>query len=751
MVLLAAVSMIGSGCGSDPPRLHLEPGLQLLRHLDRARLLRYANTNLPPAVAAAVERLGTQARATVAPTDWTGGVPPANLARIDDSKSGFRILDEGTRRWLVTLPYPLDLPWMSCRILVGGKDPGWSSTSRFSDAGVANLVRWYESPRLVLWWDSRRSRLTAFSAERPEPLEITWTARANMESKDSPWAPLSQAARSGQPLTASDLARRFNWRGESRAGLLLPAPGVLAFDVTVAQDAELRMSIGVSAEGLAVEDGLLLRSLTAGDGVNFAVDVLIDGAVQRLWSQMVVPGTGWHQVQVPLTPLVGRRGELRLVTETGPAGIGDFDYAAMTDLGIVGPGGQSPERPHVVLIDVDTLRPDRMSVYGHDRNTTPRLDTWASERAVVYTNALANSSWTLPSTVSMLTGLDVHQHGVSLQVTLPSEETPLLAERLSAAGYETLAITGAGYVSPPWAFDRGFDTFLHRWDANGTPDWQPALDWLDHRSGSNPVFLYLHTYAVHAPYIYDSRFESEDAPYAGALAGKAVGFENVITPVVQGQLDLTDDDRLYVGRLYDAGVARADEAVGNFLEDLFDRVDPESCLVILVSDHGEELFDHGSLSHGRTLWDEQLRIPFIVQFPGPAHSARVDDSVSLLDVVPTVLDVIGLAPPTATPGRSLLGPQSAPRVLRAVDMSLRRAVQFDGYKLLLDRDGGRRLFHLAGDPAELTDLATEQLEMVSRLMSLLEQYESAFPPIGSPPGMADLDAEALEGLRALGY
>jgi hypothetical protein len=200
-----------------------------------------------------------------------------------------------------------------------------------------------------------------------------------------------------------------------RPALRLPAPASLAFDLDPASCDALRVSLGVLDRGLALREDALLLARGAGDGVTFEVDVEAGGRVVTVFSRHLQPGEGWVDRTVDLSAWTGRDVRLVLRSGAGPDGDAGFDEALWADLTLLGAPAAPPHRPDILLIDVDTLRADRLSTYGHARATAPGLDAWIerwSGRTVVYEDCLATSSWTLPSTMSLLTGLAVRQHGV---------------------------------------------------------------------------------------------------------------------------------------------------------------------------------------------------------------------------------------------------------------------------------------------------------------------------------------------------
>ncbi|MEM1177372.1 MAG: sulfatase [Acidobacteriota bacterium] len=334
----------------------------------------------------------------------------------------------------------------------------------------------------------------------------------------------------------------------------------------------------------------------------------------------------------------------------------------------------APVPPSIVLISVDTLRADRLSLYGYPRPTTPVLDRWAAERAAVFENTVAPAAWTVPSHLSMLTGLDAWRHGFnhdvgSLGRSLAAKvEAPLLAERLRDAGYTTAAETGGAYLAEAYGFNRGFDTYAawprpERFEVELTTLVDRAIEFVS-RPHSTPYFFFLHTYDVHDPYRCTSDRWSEitdvPAPPKGTRiallsqkpspeSGYQKQSEFQLRPL-RSKVTLTPE---LINACYDAGVARMDAEVGRLLRALESAPGPTP-LVILTSDHGEALGEYGRIGHNR-LDDANLMVPLIIADPaGRGAGMRVERQVRLLDLVPTVLELLGQPAADGLDGRSLV-------------------------------------------------------------------------------------------------
>ena len=299
---------------------------------------------------------------------------------------------------------------------------------------------------------------------------------------------------------------------------------------------------------------------------------------------------------------------------------------------------------NVILVSVDTLRADRVSGYGYSRETTPRLDSLFTDSAV-FLRTYAPSGWTLPSHVSLLTGLNVMNHRVEGEKDRMDPDLPTLAGELEKQGYFCAAMTSGGFVSPIFGFDLGFDTFqlgdwgIFKLDAAARLG-RAAADWL-RGHGDRNFFLFLHTYQCHSPYDLPepdrSIFLPPGTPARLRDPVHAVGGQaGIFKP-------LPEADRQNASDLYDAEVRYVDRAlIGPLLDALHETGLYDRTLLIVTSDHGEEFYEHGAWTHGPDLYDESLKVPLVVKFPGSRFAGtRVDSIVRLTDIMPTILGEMG--------------------------------------------------------------------------------------------------------------
>ena len=510
--------------------------------------------------------------------------------------------------------------------------------------------------------------------------------------------------------------------------------------------AEPRLAVGVHP---------LPEALARSRGFSARIALRHEGERQVLETLAVEPSDrrSWHDLAVDLGPWAGEPVTLELsATFAGLGGEDDERTVAWGPVSLSGGRARGDRRPNVVLIVVDSLRADRLGVYGAERWTSPEIDRRLAARGALLEDAYAQAPWGIPSAISYLTGRrpgELVRGGVG-ELAIP-EDVPTLPERLRAAGYRTGAFVANPTLHGGIGFARGFDTFyvapaegalaLHGDSVN-----RRALPWLA-AHGGRPYFLYLHYLDPHDPYdnpeIVDGR-----SPFLPDYEGPVRG--DMVHGLYAGGVELADPeaDVDHLRALYDSEVHYVDGLVGELLE-TFGRDDFRHALIVLTSNHGEELYDHGGWKHGHTLYNEQIRVPLIFRWDGRIpEGRRLAGSVRLVDLAPTVLAVAEAEIPGDLDGIDLMpalaGIETLPRQPATAEHlafgPLRAAAVLDDWKLILfnaaepftpadaleeatwpvDRDRLARveLYDLARDPGEQVNLAeaaparVEQLEPV---------------------------------------
>ena len=480
---------------------------------------------------------------------------------------------------------------------------------------------------------------------------------------------------------------------------------------------------------------------------------------------------------------------------------------------------------NVLFVVLDTLRPDRLGTHGNARPTAPRLDAIARE-ACVFDNAHSAAPLTVASLLSLVTSLHPEVHGVqgSFNPGKMSSKVTTLAEVLSARGYATAAFTEGGYARPDFGLGQGFDVFP-RASGDDDPNVTNLLresrlsanlarttEWL-RANHSKPFFLFFHTYEIHAPYWtleenvrrmrpgFDEAADHARAAeaierwnrerktnreeslalllhlYQCPLTGlpsleDPEGFERAAR-----ELELAPEDAVrcaplleLVTDLYDASIRTTDDALEELWSVLRELGLEEDTLLIVTSDHGEGLGQHGEMEHSNVLHEEALRVPLWIRMPRPGHGPRrVPDLVRLIDVPPTVLELLAIdARRLPFQGRSLaplLRGESDPEPARIAFSHARRVApgqppQFTlrdaRWRFILEPDTGREwLYDRSVDPGELRDVAREQAEVAARLRAVIERQRKADrrlqEALAAAPGALELDEAARRELHGLGY
>lgn len=442
--------------------------------------------------------------------------------------------------------------------------------------------------------------------------------------------------------------------------------------------------------------------------------------------------------------------------------------------------GAGPRR--IIVVSLDTLRADHLGCYGYDAPTSPRLDALAAD-GVRCARATAPSNWTLPSHASLFTGLLPARHGVREQRHVLGEEPAHLVETLRDDGFATAAFTGGGFLHPRHGLDRGFDHY--DWQEEFEHAWDDTLDearaWLSRRRDRD-VFLFLHTFEIHVPYtappMYLRRFSDNHRMRFGGLAVQIQALKR------KGD-ELRPRDIADVVARYDAGIAYADDLLGRFLDWLAAEGLDGNLLLVVTSDHGEELWEHGDHGHNDDhLGPEVTDVPLLLRLPGGAAGGTVvPDEVSFLDVMPTVLDAAGLPRPAGLDGYSLLpeidgrpparGEREARRRRRLTpevgpdgpavgfcEGPRHAAVIAPGWRLLAPLPGLEpspphaiwpALYDLEADPGTLDPLPATG-DVAERLRAALGRFAGEETgPRHTPPTAGELDEGTRRQLEALGY
>lgn len=409
--------------------------------------------------------------------------------------------------------------------------------------------------------------------------------------------------------------------------------------------------------------------------------------------------------------------------------------------------GEPERRPSVILISIDTLRADHVGTYGYERDTTPFLDRFARD-AVVYEQAFTPAPWTLVAHMTMLTGLFPAQHGVVQEELALSPEVPLLAERLKAAGYQTLGLYYPCWIHARYGFARGFDVFR----AHGSVEEARglALAELARLDRARPYFLFLHLFDVHDGPIATGAhmLYASPPPYQDFFMPEAAEKLPALAPDVlwESQGLLTPEQVAALVALYDGGIRHVDANLALLFGELERGGWLANTLVIVTADHGEALAQRGKLSGHGDLAQEGLHVPLIVRHPRAERAGtRVAEPVHLGDVVPTILALSALPADERLAGQSLFAPLSEERLITGTFLPEEYVVRWPE-KLLRHQGLGCLGVDLERDPGEL-DFRPADPKLFKRL-----QAEALGPRVyPAALQLAPLSSAERDELRALGY
>ncbi len=412
--------------------------------------------------------------------------------------------------------------------------------------------------------------------------------------------------------------------------------------------------------------------------------------------------------------------------------------------------------PHVVVYLIDTLRADRLGVYGADDGLTPHMDAFA-RGATVFAQAASQSSWTRASVATLFTGLYPHEHGTNRRAQALAQEHLTLAEALREAGYETAAFLTNPNVTPEFGMTQGFDHVWFELEANSDVVGARVEEYLDGRGDSDrPLLLYVHTIDPHAPY---DPPEEWRARFASAVTAEAAERSlRTLFDLQAGRAEPSDELQADLEALYDAEVAFNDASFGALLARL-ESVLGANLVVALVSDHGEEFAEHGGWQHGRTLLEESVHVPMMLRLPkglGVAPPARVEGPSEHLDLV-RLLQAAVFAPRRLEEHfAQLQAPDRLVATYLHLDGRPRFALRTGNDKVVFRAAGGRldrdRLFDLGTDPREAANLALERPVRLALLRTWAQRHLReglARREIAAPD--VEIDETMRRNLEALGY
>lgn len=437
--------------------------------------------------------------------------------------------------------------------------------------------------------------------------------------------------------------------------------------------------------------------------------------------------------------------------------------------GCAPPEESPPPPPNVVFIVLDTVRAANLGCHGYERNTSPNLDALAAS-GVHYTRAIAPAPWTLPSHASMFTGYFPIEHGAHtylegedefLEAAAP-KGIPMLAEVFQRAGYDTAGyVANEGYLSPRFGFNRGFNHYYCRW-MHGEQLTHLAARWMRQRM-KQPFFLFINYMDAHIPYntqVVDTLESpwpvSHDrdlyAQLVGAVMGGAEGEWGELRDQVMAQ--------------YDMGIANADHSLGRILA-LLEELDlAANTLVVVASDHGECLGEHGLVGHGNGVYEPLVWVPLVIRAPGQTKGKTINEPISLADLPALIFEHMGPHTeqldlsffPTRLVGSQvvsenyfarssvLFNPQWGERF-----REVQRAWYEDPWKYIWSSRDSHALFQPAGDPGENQNRIGDAPDIAAALHQAVTNWQRGRKPQAPPKEPGAATSQDIEQLEALGY
>lgn len=464
---------------------------------------------------------------------------------------------------------------------------------------------------------------------------------------------------------------------------------------------------------------------------------------------------------------------------------------------------------NILLVVIDVLRADHVGSYGYERDTTPRIDSLARS-GVRFETAISSSGWTRPSISSLFTSLDPIQHGVlkgfneeggDYYLDVLEDSYTTISEILRFNGYESVAVAPNAYTRPEFGFGQGFSTYYSEAE-NGQVLVDHFLSWLEEKPRGK-FFGYLHFMDVHWPYDPPEPFDKMFGQFATSIDFDKVDWNDLRQWIRAYRAQLTREDLQELIARYDGGTRYVDEQLSRLFDRLADQNLMDGTLIVITADHGEEFMEHGRLGHGRNLYDCLLKVPLIMKFPGNWGSGTViENQVRLVDIMPTILETVGIEIPGTISGHSLIKlistggndsemPEYAYSEHLRGDNLYRQSIRKNGFKFirsfhpspshssrndgkgigedgwsqedfllnLINPESGsrgnviREFFDLNNDPGEKQNIFRQRMTIVRELEKELDRWMRVREPwiSGRSGKKSKIDPETVKELRNLGY
>lgn len=425
------------------------------------------------------------------------------------------------------------------------------------------------------------------------------------------------------------------------------------------------------------------------------------------------------------------------------------------------------DAPNVIFLSLDTVRADRLTPYGYERDTTPFLQSLA-ERGVVFTESYSQAPMTTPSHAAMFSGMHLFEHRTfKTSHRLPSS-IQTLAETFQASGYTTFARASSIRFHPSIDFDQGFDDYKAYWDMRKNVRSKKVIsEFLEFAAlqDSAPVFAFVHLFDPHAPYNTPEPFVSTWTEIRADFP--AIESVDYVRTHRSSDKPYVPEDLRYIQDLYDGGLRFTDHQVAEMMRQL-SIPNGRSTLLVITSDHGEAFKEHGYLGHSQWLYEEIVRVPLMFVWEGELEGGqRHNTPAHNIDIYPTLVDLIGLQGPEGLSGRSfasLMRGQAAPAepageglqdplLLQSNrrDWSILATINGQRYKLVKRHKVPPKLYNLTQDPSGFLNIAPRNKEIEDMIMAHARELGVTRRDSAPQENQRDVSSDELDMLRALGY
>lgn len=591
-----------------------------------------------------------------------------------------------------------------------------------------------------------------------------------------------------------EMKKKLMIRDQSLNAIFSPPKTELKYEVKIPEEGVLDFGYGLMREAWQKK----------GDGVQFHINIRAGDKEDLLFSSNINPFKHVEhrkvfREKIDLSDYGNKKVEFVFITEKNDGIHNDLSYWGNPCIYQQrDPGSKKKERPtNVILISLDTLRADHLGCYGYFRDTSPNIDS-LSRDSVLIDNCYSTAASTLVAHMSLMTSLNPKSHRVYDDTAGDklSPELLTIADVLRGHGYYCGALTGSGLVSAIFGFSKGFDEYHEDRYSQFKGDsaenlYANAAAWLSYNRDKK-FFLFLHTYQPHNPYKNNSSLgkaflnehsewqeidimkqlrdlESKNpVSYPSELEDRA---KRILENYLFRFRELPDNERQNIIDLYDGEIRHTDEYLIKPLLSELKRLNIyENTMIILLSDHGESFGDHKMWEHGVQLYNELIHVPLIIKYPGSKYrEGIIANSVGIIDVVPSILAELGIAPHSQFEGKQIRdiinGVEDFDRICYAETRTAGRKIALiRGHDKLIFNGAPKSIYHFVGIPSQIEyydlheDLSEKNnIEVESKtdlnvlFKQLIEYWESAQDTGERPQKKAELPEDLEEQLKALGY